>query len=283
MKNSRCLLSLVALAVALMVGGCAGPDDEQTESEILVQSLVAMRAGYTEPLEFRLEEEHVRDCMKLDGFDYEMNEYVASPADVETAAFWIEPDLEFAREHGFGIVDDFLRGTSLDSDVPVPDEAETGTTEDDSNVIEQATGRAYEEALNGDLSNGGELGGCRLKAQRLVDEELRDAELPSDATMLALAMALERSPRLLQIQDEWSVCMAEHGYEFQAEEDAINEVVQMAKQLDESVVNESEIASIQEFEIDIAVADVECISPHFDELTLEYEQLAKEAIQETGW
>jgi hypothetical protein len=207
-------MSLVAIAFA--AAGCGGSSGDQpptVEEQIGLDS----REGLME-LESRVEG-RIRDCMKLQGFEYVPVDPFARQQSLTGKARMTDAD--FNRQFGYGITTMFGRGNPQ---ADPNDRIRKGLSAGDRAAYDRALwgefpGATFQEAADtGDFSD---LGGCTKDAT--------DATFGGAAVLKALVGKLDeldqrivQDQRMVKATEKWSACMADKGYRYE-ESDAIDE------------------------------------------------------------
>lgn len=242
-------------------------------------------------------EDLVADCMAGEGFEYTAN--VVDPN--EWLSPWIEaqdlPPDEFAEQYGYGI--STMHYSEIEQELP-PDPNQ----EYRESLSDEAEG-AYERALYGDREARSftagedpppvEARGCYGIASFEVygEDSLGPVEKGADPwaefedllyDINSLGHEIHADPRLEAAGQAWLSCMAEAGYpHFQQAgepEQSIHERLGELEGWDEYAdlsegemldaeppqIDPEELAKLQENEIELAVADHECMAAHYDDV-----------------
>jgi hypothetical protein len=233
MKAPRtALLAAVALAAAPALGGCGGaPEPEPSPTptagplETLFRDYLAEWSNEDVTRQLTRMEESIAACMAEQGFAHTPVDYSEVEVDFLGSDLGVEPGtLEFAQVYGYGLTTDPW-GTS---DVEVADpnaeyvaamsEAEReaylaalygerfadqlvpdGQRPDDEAITDYSwedagcTGRAQQQLLTGDETDGDEFVGLQQAMAEMMESAARD-------------------PRLDRANADWAACMAESGY-----------------------------------------------------------------------
>lgn len=186
-------------------------------------------------------EQEIRACMVAQGFEYTPEEPSLDPR----AALFVGRQQvgegltaeEYAAEHGFGVTTSFEQlldgglaalGIASDEDDPNAEmlaamsqsEADAWETtlngvrperDAEGRIIDPETG---EPLAQGQGRRGAEPGGCRAQAQNTVRGDVEALQQLSDE-FDELATRISADPRLLEIQTQWSRCMAEEGFDYE--------------------------------------------------------------------
>ena len=118
-------------------------------------------------------------------------------------------------------------------------------------------------------------GGCTRKAvaQVFTPAQLKGTYVnPKD-------VLVENDPRVIEAQDDWTECMRDRGYEYEDDQDVIIEEYQ--ERLDELLEGDdprtltgpraAALEKLQQEEIEVSLADLECQIKHTDEVFREVE------------
>lgn len=242
------------LAVALMVSGllaaCSGQSTKANGSSAdgsVYERLITLD-GFDRRQMFMAEQEAAAVCMARQGFDY-IAYYPAGSDDselpIETLAEL--PPAGYAEEHGFGLADQLenqKRAVDDDPNIPVVEAL---------NPSDQA---AYRDALYGHAEGGAPpQGGClQPPNEQYLNVTIQSRDLRIEARERLLA-----DPEYVELEGDWSRCMATHGYDLQNRHTSILEY--FAPQM-EALFAEWDVAGVvalRHAEIEVALVDVECL------------------------
>ncbi|HEX6196717.1 MAG TPA: hypothetical protein VFZ37_12460 [Jiangellaceae bacterium] len=255
-------------------------------------------------------EDLVAQCMADEGFEY--TAHAVNPEDYVSP--WMEaqqlPPEEFAEQYGYGI--STMHYSEIEPDLP-PDPNQEYRESLSSEALEE-----YDRALYGDhtLWDAGdgpppvEERGCYgIASAEIYGADLREpAEVGADPwteferllnDINSLAQRIHRDPRLEDANQAWLGCMADAGYPDlrqvgQAEQSIHQRMGElegwdMAAELSDTEISEfqppeidpDELAELQEYEIELAVADRKCMAEHYDDVFEEVSHgLQEEFIEE---
>lgn len=230
-------------------------------------------------------EELVAGCMQDAGFEY------------HPEPFWgdVDPDAQitdamrerwelqqsdpeaFAKQYGYGI-------TTIDEDLTVEEESDLSGDPNGAyrESLSEPAQEAYDEALHGDWESADENRGCRYQADVEVYGTEPGEWSPVWLEIHQLESRILNDPRLVEVAQRWSGCMASAGYPGlegglgvarREVSDRLHELYgydirpwEDSADIEEGDVDESEpvepdpaeLAALREFELDIAWADYEC-------------------------
>lgn len=276
----RGVVGLVAPLALLVVTCGTGAGDGQTET---TQSLPGIQAfGLTDQEFTRYVEEVesiIAECMAEAGFEY-------VPVDVTAVldvGVWrrADPNVsreEFKREWGYGIstrVDDPAREVGLgDQNVAIYE----GLTESekiayDRTLFGDDPDATFAMTLDDEDFSG--TGGCTREAVTAVFP----AEMMTATFINPKDVLVESDPRVVAAEQEWMDCMSEDGYEYEDQDEIIEEYEDSydelldGKDLDE--LSGDELVALEELqseEIAVALKDLECqalVDPVIREVEIE--------------
>lgn len=284
----RILSFLLAASVLLVACGGDAPDSERVslsynESPIneLLGIDIALRSGDLVALE-RAAEQGVVECMQGVGFEYIAVDF-ASQFEPEAGAE--NPDSrEYAELNGYGIS---IRPAI---DVPSPEDV-VDPNEALRNALSDAELAAYNLALYGEAPPEGEVippedrTGCVAEAYDAVyaaQAELGAVEQFFGEFGQELTQLEERfrsDPRFLELEGQWSTCMAEQGFTVEFRNDIFVELNLRMSEVAPQIVGGEEpspevvalMDEVRDWERQAAVADWDCTQPVQDEMqTLRY-------------
>lgn len=292
-QSSSVAVALLA-ALALGVGATACGGGSSSSEPSAAGSVAAETTKNGEPLpgvkEFGLTEEEfassvqnvqslIASCMAEAGFEY-------VPADVETiaraqSAVRVEPGYtreEYKKRWGYGI------STRFDN---VVKEIELG----EQNLaifagLSEADQAAYERTLYGedpdatfaftfDEEDFSSTGGCTRKAvEQVFTKEQLSANYSHPKDLL-----IEADPRVVEANANWVLCMQGHGYDGYLDQD---EIIEEFEERFDGLVGDNDpttltgakldaLHGMQEEEIAISLADLDCQIKHLDTVIREVE------------
>lgn len=270
--------SIVIVAVALMVSSCGTSAQERRQSGELPG---VKEFGLTEE-EFTAHVEEtqalIAECMVAAGFEY-------IPVDVKTieaaqARMRTEPGYTrrtYKEKWGLGVTTRFdnpVRDTGLGPNLEIYE------------GLPEAERIAYERTLWGENTDAdfaftldeedfSDTGGCTREAvaQVFTKAQLKGTYVnPKD-------LVIDADPRIVEAHQRWSECMHDAGYEYEYDQDEIIEEYQ--DRLDELLEGDDPstltgaraeaLRKLQEEEIAVALADLECQIQHTDAVYREVE------------
>lgn len=275
--------SLAGLLVAVLAGACAttgqvDPVDGSPSTSVPLPGTQAF--GLTEA-EFTAYVEEVEgliaDCMAEAGFEY-------VPVDVTAVlevGVWMRADPNMTREEyksqwGYGI--------STREDNPP---REIGLGQQNIQIYEslpESEKIAYDRTLFGDDSDEtfalalddedfSGIGGCTEEAVLAVFPE----EMMSSSFINPKDVLIESDPRVIAADEAWMECMSEQGYEYEDQDEIIEEYEERYDALtdgeDPEDLSGEDVAALEELqaeEIAVALRDLECQGP-LDEVIREVE------------
>ena len=273
--------ALAATAALLAVSGCGGtasPGQETRNGERLpgVKEFGLTEVQFVDHIERT--QAAIADCMAAAGFEY-------IPVDVKTielAQARVRTDPGYTRRSykekwGLGVTtryDNPVRDTGLGPNLAIW------------KALPPSDREAYSRTLWGDDPNAdfvftfdeedfSSTGGCTRKAvaQVFTPAQLKGTYVnPKD-------VLVENDPRVIEAQDAWTECMRDKGYEYEDDQDAIIEEYQ--ERLDELLEGDdprtltgpraAALEKLQQEEIEVSLADLECQIEHTDEVFREVE------------
>lgn len=277
--------ALGALGIALVIGlgGCSllpGAQAELDWEDSPLNSYLNSSAGMSEEemndhfLAQQQEiEEHVAECMADEGFEYipvDQSQYggVSFGSDE-----WDPDSREWVEEYGYGAVNFPGR-----DEQPDPDEQPVDPNQEYVASLSESEMAAYYETLYGPQPTEDELdeeggyeydpdnAGCYGSAQQEVtgeDPYSSEEFKPIMDAINEFYTDVQNDPALSDLNAAWSSCMADAGYSgFTTQQDAQNsiydEINAYYEGQTEHVEDDPALAEIQEREIDLALADLEC-------------------------
>lgn len=259
-------------------------------------------------------EDLVAECMVEEGFEYTAN--VVNPEEFVSPwqeAQELPPD-EFAEQYGYGI--STMHYSEIEENLPENPNQEYRESLSPE-AVEAYERALYGDMTSWDPEEGPppvEERGCRGKADAEVYGD-RMAEMEEQASpwtefeglmedVSSLSGRIRNDPRLQEAGQAWLGCMADAGYpDFQQVGDAEQSVHQRMGELEgwnmepspapsadssdgaaeESITREppeidpEELAEVQEYELELAVADRECMAEHYDDV---FEEVSYEFQEE---
>lgn len=229
-------------------------------------------------------EDLVAECMAEQGFDYQPNTGMVD--EIMTALEGSADGLEYAQQYGYGINTQNEEASSETASDPNAEAYE---------AMSEAERAAWDEALYGEMLEVSdeevsatefdwESAGCYGVAQQQVYEVESDdgailtiAQQPQFAELMmamgSLYMGGSSDPALVELNQEWSDCMADAGYsDLAAPEDALASIASST---------ETDEAKLRELEIATATADYTCQeSVDYDNRSLQVQFAAEEKFIE---
>lgn len=270
--KKRSLVSLLGLAlVAAACAATAGvdPTDGSTSTSIPLPGTQAFGLTEAEFTEYVEEVEGlIAGCMAEAGFEY-------VPVDVTAVlevGIWMRADPNISREEyksqwGYGI--------STRTDNPP---REIGLGQQNIQIYEslpESEQIAYDRTLFGDDTDAtfalmlddedfSGLGGCTEEAVSAVFPE----EMMSSSFINPKDVLIEGDPRVIAADEAWMDCMSEEGYEYEDQDEIIEEYEERYEALtdgeDPEDLSGEDLAALEELqaeEIAVALRDLECQGP----------------------
>lgn len=250
------MVILLMATLAACGGGNTTPEEEVTYDNLVLMGAVDTRAILME------REEQIASCMAGEGFEYVPyvpRDPVSVTPDVGTLASIPDPD--YVRENGYGF--------AVSIEISRIAEAEDPNVAIVNNLADEERAE-YHEALLGTVGN--ETVGC---ARRFDNETYQSVIAEQKDLVSEASIRLHSDPRYIDIEVQWSRCMAEQGYDFRDRFQAIVEYFGPQVSDLASSFDEAKLESLRQEEIRIAEADVACVEPVGDELRAlarEYEE-----------
>ena len=290
-SRRKVLVGLVCCLAGLAgLTGCGGGKANAAKDERLEEQIGIDDDGIR--VKQTTVENLVRDCMKVEGFDYVPVDPAAQQAALVGAQGMSKEDFE--KQYGYGITTLYEQRRKL---------AVAGPNKALRDSLSEADRKAYDHALYGDdtsatfgqaLDTGdySRLGGC-IKTG--TDQVFGGADvLQSLSTKLdELDQKIRADARMVKAVREWSDCMRDAGYPNLAEQEDVDTVLK--KKLEGIVGSPGEItaasaepadydkaalASLQHEEVAMVTADKKCEAAHVesveDKVTAEYESSFRE-------
>jgi hypothetical protein len=158
-------------------------------------------------------EELVATCMKEQGFDYVPNPLSVAPENSAT-----EPDLspgtmEFAQQYGYGISIGAW-GSSIDADGTLEDPNQRYRDSMSDGELAEYESALYGSTTDAETAYAWEDAGCYGAAEHAVigDQSLMDPAGGIEQEVARFWATIQDDPRLVEIDRQWSACMAGRGY-----------------------------------------------------------------------
>jgi hypothetical protein len=268
----------VASAVIVLMAGCApgpeGGDKLDPAKSPLAEYYSTMYGGGDEE-DFAKQQQKVEElvavCMADEGFEYipvDQSQYM-STSDV---AEYDPQSKKWVAENGYGI-------TTQNGMAPEVDPEEEQFVDPNQSYVEALSATeqtAYYETLYGvspteeEMNNeeyeySWEKAGCQGAAQHEVRPQAYDDEKyqPLLEKMNTIYETVQRDPKVAELDSSWSSCMADAGFtSYAKKQDAMDAVIEKSNALyeDGSAEGPSDemLKEVQEFEIETAMADLEC-------------------------
>ena len=245
MRKPMTLLLLLAFLVAVCGGGGGGADPEATEASSPGEETLADFFGWANEdpegaeAEYREQEaqiqESIRQCMAEAGFEYQpvlppegSFGYVGEEFDEE----------EWVRTQGFGITTWYGNEASM-TETTVVGEEWVDPNQEMLEAMSESESQAWYEALYGteeeqmedsstevDPVTGDEYtvssgfgAGCSGKAYEAEYGDQRGSEdlwMELNPEMEAMYERVQADPRIVELDQDWSACMAEAGYQYES-------------------------------------------------------------------
>jgi hypothetical protein len=283
LRHRALVLALISI-VAIAIAGCGG-DDKSAEPPQELEDTIGFGGDSAKEIQARVEN-RIGECMRAQGFQYQpVDPFAAQQAITGKARI---TDEEFTKQFGYGISTLLGKGNQ-----------QSDPNERIRNSLSGADRAAYDRALGGDnpgvtfaeavdAGDFSELGGCTKEAS--------DASFGGAAVLNQLVERLDglderiiQDQRMVKANEKWSACMQEKGYRYE-EPDAIDEdmterfrgIVGTGIRPGTSTIppgssfDRAALTSLQEEEVRIANADLECekqeIEPVEREVRPRYEE-----------
>jgi hypothetical protein len=274
-------LGMLGIALAIGLAGCSllpGAEPELDWKDSPLNAYLNAQAGMSEEEmnEHFLEqqqkiEEQVAACMAEQGFEYipvDQSQYGGVSMD---SGEWDPESREWVEEYGYGAV-------NFPGSEQKPEQEFVDPNQEYVESLSESEMAAYYETLHGPQPTEEELdeeggyeydpenAGCYGSAQLEVtgDDPYSSEEFkPLMDAMNELYSEMQNDPAVGELNAAWSSCMAEAGYSgFATQQDAQNsiydEINAYYEGQTEHVEDDPALAEIQEREIDLALADLEC-------------------------
>jgi hypothetical protein len=240
-------ITVLVLTLASVVAGCgspaetdggdAGADDRESLADFIPgmpsfdpADQAAAEAQYRQ--QEQQVQEAIRDCMAAEGFEYvpytpSEDEFFSGP----------ETEEEYAKEYGLGIAPDLLRQGEFD-EAAMQEYEDANPNTAIVNAMDEAEQHEYYRVLYGDepdidfetateeeidaVYQDFQPDGCEPNAYE--DVYAQDA---SEAFYQEFGQAMEENftrleadPRIVELEQQWSSCMSDQGYDFADQQDA---------------------------------------------------------------
>lgn len=180
----------------------------------------------------RTMEQKVQECMRAQGFDYEISNSSNMVSFTDRSDM---SDEDYAAAHGYGIVEPMLEfsaaqedGDALDPNMTMLD----GMTDTERTAWETAAyGPPLSESEFEDESAMMQMEpqGCYGEASAEVYGDFAVFEQLTPA-FEAMDAQIKSDPRMVEINNKWTACMSEAGYNFESQDDAF---MSISDQIDE--------------------------------------------------
>jgi hypothetical protein len=288
MKRQPMLAAAICVA-AVLVGGCGG---EEPPPDTVVELEDQLGFSDTGVLERQSRVEgRIRDCMKLQGFDYVPVDPLAQRAALTGKARMT--DEEFLDQFGYGISTLFGRGSPA-SDPNERFRASLGAADGaayDRALYGESPGLTFADAIDDDAAD--ELGGCTRKAT---------GEVFGGTAVLAAIQGKfdELEERLLQDQrmvravERWAACMEKQGFSYEEPEQIDADLIKRFKDVvgpgtapgaaapadPAATYDKAALAALKRDEVRVARADLACEQEEITPVELEVRPQYEEAFRD---
>jgi hypothetical protein len=294
MGGSRRQLGVGVVCLLAGLGALSGCGDDKADAAKNDQSLEEQIGIDDDGIRLKQTsaENLVRDCMKMQGFDYVPQDPVAQQAALVGGRNMSKEDFE--KQYGYGITTLFEQRRQL---------AVAGPNKAIRDSLSDADRKAYDHALYGDdptatfadaLDSGdySRLGGCIKTA---TDKVFGGADVLSSLSdkLDELDQKMRADARMVKAVKDWSACMRTKGFDGLNEQEEVDAVLK--KKLEEVVgapgdgagtdgaeagYDKAVLAALQAEEVAMVKADIECEEEHVEEVedkvTEEYEAAFRE-------
>jgi hypothetical protein len=294
MGGSRRQLGVGVVCLLAGLGALSGCGDDKADAAKNDQSLEEQIGIDDDGIRLKQTsaENLVRDCMKMQGFDYVPQDPVAQQAALVGGRNMSKEDFE--KQYGYGITTLFEQRRQL---------AVAGPNKAIRDSLSDADRKAYDHALYGDdptatfadaLDSGdySRLGGCLKTA---TDQVFGGADVLQSlsAKLDELDQKMRADARMVKAVKDWSACMRTKGFDGLNEQEEVDAVLK--KKLEEVVgapgdgagtdgaeagYDKAVLAALQAEEVAMVKADIECEEEHVEEVedkvTEEYEAAFRE-------
>ncbi len=193
----------------------------------------------------------VRECMSSRGFDY----FVTEPEVGELAQLYRDPyDLESRRNRGYGILEGIIDNMSP---------ARSDPNQKYYEALSPGARASYDDALYGTDSSGYDSESCFIStAERSEGGESMRTLAP---LIVALEDRISSDVRLLGAWVLWSDCMTANGFRGV---DDVSAVYDLVISRIPSGAHLDDLTDAKEFEISVALTDLECWAAHVRDIEL---------------
>lgn len=275
----RVLAGLAALVMSVAGAGCAQESQADAGGAELpgIEEFGLTEEEFTDHVERT--QALIAECMAAAGFEY-------VPVDVKTieaAQDRVRQDpgvtrREYKEKWGLGVTTRFdnpVRDSGLGPNLAILEGLPESDREAYSRTLWGDDPRA-DFVFTLDEEDFSSTGGCTREAvaQVFTADQLRGAYVnPKD-------VLVDSDPRIAEARQNWSACMHERGYEYEEDQDEIIE--EYGERLDELTQGEDpatltgaraeELRALQEEEIAVSLADLECQIEHTDDIYRQVEQ-----------
>ncbi|MFV0373662.1 hypothetical protein [Microbacterium sp.] len=287
MKNAR-VWAIGIVAGAVVLTGCAAGDEggDLTYADSPLNEYFSAVSGSDLSEEALLErsneqerqvQEAVAECMADEGFEYIPDTGAVTTYGAADEDMWKPDDREWVAQYGYGIVE------SPYGDEAVPDEASPEEVDDPNaeyvESLSAAEQEAYMDTLYGPSPTEEQMNdpdfdwdtwdrGCQGAAYESIDPAVSvfaaEEFQPLMTDLEALYASLDDAPERIELDREWSECMAEAGHGgFAKQSDAQESIMdELNAAWDDPErtgdVAESDLAAISDKEVELALADLDC-------------------------
>lgn len=274
-------LGMLGAVLAIGLAGCSllpGAEPELDWEDSPLNSYLNAQAGMSEEemnehfaAQQQSIEEAVAECMTEQGFEYIPVDQSQYGGGMVSGDEWDPDSREWVEEYGYGAV-------NFPGSEQKPEQEFVDPNQEYVQSLSESEMAAYYETLHGPQPTEEELGedgsyeydpenaGCYGSAQLEVtgDDPYSSEEFkPIMDAINELYSEMQNDPALSELNAAWSSCMAEAGYSgFATQQDAQNsiydEINAYYEGQTEHVEDDPALAEIQEGEIALALADLEC-------------------------
>lgn len=307
----RLCIAVLILVLAALAAGCGASSEADRETgettapddrESLTDFIPGMPSfDYTDQAAaeaaFRQQDQQVqetiRDCMAAEGFEYVP--YTPSEDQVFSGP---QTEEEYAQEFGLGIAPEILRQGDFDEEAMQEFEDQNPNTAI-VNAMDEAERQEYSRVLYGDepdidfetmtdeeidaFYQDWQPSGCEPDAYGEVYDEGASQAFYEEfgEAMEENFMRVESDPRIADLQQQWSACMADKGFDFSEEQDASVYILRRLEEvgaitdleidpegfgwgygtegsIEPGSAKEAAVREIADEEVEIAVASVGC-------------------------
>jgi hypothetical protein len=291
-RSSR---GLAAIGLACLLAGLAGCGGDKADAAKDGEPTLEEQIGLDDDgirLKQAAAENLIRDCMKMQGFDYVPQDPAAQEAALLGGQRLSKDDFE--KQYGYGITTLYEQRRKL---------AVAGPNKGIRDSLSEPDRKAYDKALHGDdptatffdaLDTGdfSRLGGCLKTATEKVFGGADIVETLSDK-LDELDEKMRADSRMVKVVREWSACMRAKGFDGLEEQEEVDAVLK--EKLEEIVgppgdlanadsaegdYDKAALAALQKEETAMVTADIECEEEHVadveEKVTEEYEATFRE-------